>query len=212
MLAQGIKYCLLFAAVFVAGCNGAIGGSGERAINDGVYEPRTTLGTNTPAMDIQAPSNFERMVFDADPSVEKAESLRFFETLKQHGKATVPEKAIEAIRNDVVTRTISTTQTDRQIKETYEKLGYIADPHTALALAAADQTKTGGAPTVVLATAHPMKFAEIVGAALAQEVQIMAYRCASFDRIAKPHVLAADEDIILEQIAEIACGLKSAER
>ena len=45
MLAQGIKCCLLFAAVFVAGCNGAIGGSGERAINDGVAKSLCVVDT-----------------------------------------------------------------------------------------------------------------------------------------------------------------------
>jgi hypothetical protein len=45
LLAQGIKYCLLFAAVFVAGCNGAIGGSGERAINDGVAKSLCVVDT-----------------------------------------------------------------------------------------------------------------------------------------------------------------------
>ena len=175
----------------------------HRALNDGVYEPSTTLETNTPAMDIQAPSNFERMVFDADPSAEKAESMRFLEALKQDGKATVPDKSIEAIRKDIVTRTISNTQTDCQIKVTYETSGYIADPHTALALAAADQTGSGSAPTVVLATAHPVKFAQIVGAALRRDIEITAYRGASFDCVTNPPVLAADEDSILEQIGEI---------
>jgi hypothetical protein len=45
LLAQGIKYCLLFAAIFVVGCNGAIGGSGERAINDGVAKSLCVVDT-----------------------------------------------------------------------------------------------------------------------------------------------------------------------
>jgi len=33
---QGIKFCLLLSAVFLVGCNGTIGGGGERAVNDSV--------------------------------------------------------------------------------------------------------------------------------------------------------------------------------
>ena len=45
MLPQGIKYCLLIAAAFLIACNGAIGGSGERAINDGVAKSLCVVDT-----------------------------------------------------------------------------------------------------------------------------------------------------------------------
>ena len=45
MLPQGIKYCLLIAATFLTACNGAIGSSGERAINDGVAKSLCVVDT-----------------------------------------------------------------------------------------------------------------------------------------------------------------------
>jgi len=45
LLPQGIKYCLLIAATFLIACNGAIGSSGERAINDGVAKSLCVVDT-----------------------------------------------------------------------------------------------------------------------------------------------------------------------
>jgi hypothetical protein len=45
LLPQGIKFYLLVTAVLVLGCNGSIGGSGERSINDGVAKSLCVVDT-----------------------------------------------------------------------------------------------------------------------------------------------------------------------
>jgi hypothetical protein len=45
LLPQGIKFYLQLTAAFVVGCNGSIGGSGERAINDGVAKSLCVVDT-----------------------------------------------------------------------------------------------------------------------------------------------------------------------
>jgi hypothetical protein len=45
LLPQGIKFYLLLTAAFVVGCNGSIGGGGERAINDGVAKSLCVVDT-----------------------------------------------------------------------------------------------------------------------------------------------------------------------
>ena len=45
MLAPGTKFCLLLGAVFLVSCNGAIGGGGERAINDDVAKSLCVVDT-----------------------------------------------------------------------------------------------------------------------------------------------------------------------
>ena len=42
---QGIKFCLLLSAVFLVGCNGTIGGGGERPINDSVAKSLCVVDT-----------------------------------------------------------------------------------------------------------------------------------------------------------------------
>ena len=48
------------------------------------------------------------------------------------------------------------------IAQTYRDTGRLIDPHTAVGLAAAQELRTEGEPTVVLATAHPAKFPDAV--------------------------------------------------
>jgi threonine synthase len=52
------------------------------------------------------------------------------------------------------------------MKTLFDQTGYIADPHTALALEAAAQIDPGPRHLVTLATAHPAKFAETVTKAI----------------------------------------------
>jgi len=49
------------------------------------------------------------------------------------------------------------------IAETYARTGYLADPHTAVGLAAAARGKRRlGQPMITLATAHPAKFPDAI--------------------------------------------------
>ena len=54
-------------------------------------------------------------------------------------------------------------QTLASIRRVYEETGYIADPHTAVGLAAARDAPD---PVIVLATAHPAKFPDTIQRAL----------------------------------------------
>jgi threonine synthase len=70
---------------------------------------------------------------------------------------------------------VSDKETLERIRRVYASTGYIADPHTAVGLEAAQRYReaTGDqTPLVVLATAHPAKFPEVVRQALAFEPQV----------------------------------------
>ena len=51
------------------------------------------------------------------------------------------------------------------MKRTFDESDYLADPHTAVALAVAERFPAGTTPIVTLATAHPAKFPDAVEAA-----------------------------------------------
>ncbi|MEK9186214.1 MAG: threonine synthase [Patescibacteria group bacterium] len=78
---------------------------------------------------------------------------------------------LTAIKKDLEAITVSEAETEETIKEVYKKYGYIADPHTAVGLAAAFQSKTAGIK-IVLATAHPAKFPEIVEKAIGKKIPL----------------------------------------
>jgi threonine synthase len=110
-------------------------------LESGVYAPRTSQPTVSNAMDVGAPSNFERM--NAHWSLKR-----------------LLEMLTGAFISDDTTR--------ETIKNVYDQYGYRLDPHTAVGWAAVDVLRSEGRikpndmPLGVLSTAHPAKFAEIV--------------------------------------------------
>ncbi len=103
---------------------------------------RDTVPTLSNAMDVGAPSNFERLY------------------------ALLGE---DALRQDVWSTSVSDEVTTARMRSMHERYGYVACPHTAVGLEAAERyrNETGDdTPMVVLATAHPAKFDDAVKAAL----------------------------------------------
>jgi threonine synthase len=106
----------------------------------GVYRPRPSLATLSNAMDVGDPSNFERLqaVFGSDP---------------------------RAMRKLVHGESVSDAETRDCLRRVYEEHGLLLDPHTAVGVRAARRfrERTGFAgELLVLATAHPGKFPQIV--------------------------------------------------
>ena len=68
---------------------------------------------------------------------------------------------------------LATAVTEAEVRSTirkvYQENGYIADPHTAVGLAAADRFKVSGTE-ICVATAHPAKFPESVNEAIGEDV------------------------------------------
>ncbi len=128
-----------------------------RALTSGVYETRSVVATTSPSMDIQVSSNFERYLFEAggrDPAAVRHQMDR----LQQSGRFELGP-AHQAMATEFAAVSASEADVAATICHTVQVSGYLADPHTACGLYAAQQTraKTAGAQ-VVLATAHPAKF------------------------------------------------------
>jgi len=122
----------------------------------------------SPAMDIQLPSNFERLLYEV--CAHKSDDLRqWLNKLEHDKKITFPKEVIDAIRQDFDAAAISDAQTLATIKQHYQATNTILDPHSAVGLAVAEQM--GLAPCVVLSTAHASKFPEAVHAALGKAIE-----------------------------------------
>ncbi len=127
-----------------------------RALETGRYEPKGVAATSSPSMDIQISSNFERLLFEASGR-DSARIRSQMNALKQEGAFTLTDGELTAIRSTFAARRADDETVARTIRETHAETGYLADPHTAVAIAATQAERTDG-PTVVLATAHPAKF------------------------------------------------------
>jgi len=136
-----------------------------RTIATGHYEPRDVVATSSPSMDIQVSSNFERLLFDAyDRDAGAVRGL--MNSLIQSRRFSIAAPALARIRDGFTAGRASEDETAATIRALRRETGYVADPHTAVALAVAEkEPRDAATPMVVLSTAHPAKFPDAVEAA-----------------------------------------------
>lgn len=130
-------------AGFVAATN--VNDTVPRYLQTGAYEPRPSVATVANAMDVGAPSNFER--------------LRWF----FGGDLT-------AMRRMIAANVHPDDEVRGAIAELHRRHGYIADPHTAIAYLGAVQASASH----LLSTAHPAKFGNVVEPAIGGTVPMPA--------------------------------------
>ena len=130
-----------------------------RLFNTGHYEPDTVHPSIAPSMDIQVASNFERFLYYHNEKNAKA-TLALMEQFKKDGSIKIPNFNAS---NFSATRSTDEDILDniRRVKEEYD---YVVDPHTACGF----QDLQPGRTHVVLATAHPAKFPDIIKKAIGE--------------------------------------------
>ncbi|MBR2616080.1 MAG: threonine synthase [Clostridia bacterium] len=141
-------------------------------IRTGTYDKRRPFYlTQSPSMDILVSSNLERLLFLLSDGDDKAVA-GWMAALSKEGVYTVPE-TLRAKMNEVFVGycyddKASSEVLGRVLRET----GYLCDPHTAVAYAAAEEYRRDSEtknPVVVLATASPFKFSRPVLAAMGED-------------------------------------------
>jgi threonine synthase len=120
----------------------------------------------SPSMDIQVSSNFERLLFelfDRDATRTAAAMTGFRAT----GRMPVDDPVWRGARSLFRAHRLDDRETKDEISRLYREAGYLADPHTAIGIAAARMFPSGdGVPTVAMATAHPAKFPDVIEGAV----------------------------------------------
>jgi threonine synthase len=87
-------------------------------------------------------------------------------SLTQSGSFNIASPALAKIREKFSAARADEDETAATMRTLRRESGYVADPHTAVALAVAEkETPPGGVPMIVLSTAHPAKFPDAVKAA-----------------------------------------------
>ena len=120
----------------------------------------------SPSMDIQISSNFERLLFELlarDPAAT-AHAMREF---RETGRMAVPHPVWHRVRGVFHAARLDDPATVAEIRRLHDACGYLADPHTAIGIAAARMHPCAyGVPTVAMATAHPAKFPDAIEQAI----------------------------------------------
>ena len=132
----------------------------HRAISKGKYEAETVLETNSPSMDIQIASNFERLIYDLN-NFDDNETQKIMSGIKEEGKHIIPEDKIKKIDRDFLSASINENEVLDIIKEVYAMHNIVLDPHSAIGFGALKKVNIEG-NNIVLATAHPCKFPEAI--------------------------------------------------
>ena len=164
----------------------------------GLYRRGPVQFTISPSMDIQVASNLERFLYyhlDEDPYALHA----FMDAFDRTGEARLAPPG-----GDVFLATaVDTPNTMAAIRQVYEETGYVADPHTAVGLAAARRVDVDGT-VACLATAHAAKFPEAVNEAVGEPVARHPMLEALKDKPSRRTVLPADVATVKRFIEERA--------
>jgi threonine synthase len=140
----------------------------------GTYRPRPSVATLSNAMDVGAPSNWERI-----------ESLF--------------ENDWNALRTALRWGSLDDDRTRATIRE-LDAGGYLCDPHGAVAYAVLREHLEPGETGIFLATAHPAKFKEALEPVLGREIPLPAALSEVAERPLLAEVIPAEAGVVRERL------------
>jgi threonine synthase len=101
------------------------------------------------------------------------------------------------LARDVSAVSVGDDETRACIAEVFERTGYILDPHTAVGVRAHQRrAPESGSPSVVIATAHPAKFPEVVEEAIGRQVALPRGIASVMDAEEHMEEITADVDAL----------------
>jgi threonine synthase len=158
----------------------------------------------SPSMDIQVSSNFERLLFellDRDPVATQNTMLDF----RQTGRMKIADPIWHRARGLLHGFRLDDPGTAAEIRRLQAATGYLADPHTAIGIAAARALPcTGGVPVVAMATAHPAKFPDAIEQATGHRPALPPRLADLFEREEHFTVLPNDVSVVETAVRALA--------
>ena len=132
----------------------------HRLFQTGVYSQERVSPSIAPSMDIQIASNFERFLYYINNRDGK-KVREIIETFKSLG--TYSFKNFD--RSSFLSSRTKDEEIIKIITSVYNSYGYVVDPHTACGFNNLNQN-----PSIILSTAHPAKFPEVIRKAIDIEI------------------------------------------
>ncbi|MGE0417266.1 MAG: threonine synthase [Acetobacteraceae bacterium] len=158
----------------------------------------------SPSMDIQVSSNFERLLFelrDRDP-VATAATMRDF---RATGRMPIPDTAWHRARQVFHGFRLDDPGTEAEIRRLHAACGYLADPHSAIGIAAARAlAPEHGIPVIAEATAHPAKFPDAMERATGLRPDLPSRLADLYEREERFTVLPNDIEAVKANVRALA--------
>jgi threonine synthase len=146
----------------------------------GAYTPRLSVATLANAMDVGAPSNFERLrwIYPDDAALRKALSA-------------------DAVDDDTIRD---------EIRASESRYGTLVCPHTATATAVLGRLRArgDGRDFAVVATAHPAKFEDVIEPLIGRRIDVPPALAALLERPSRSEPIAANYTAFRERLIALA--------
>ncbi len=129
-----------------------------RTLETGRYAAQGVVPTESPSMDIEISSNFERLLYELG-NRDSGRVTDHMESLRSQKSFALDREEHAYFRQIFQAQRTSEDDTLAEIRRLKVATGYLADPHTAVGTAAARRIERDPkVPMIMLATAHPAKF------------------------------------------------------
>ena len=161
----------------------------------------------SPSMDIQVSSNFERLLFEL-LGRDAGACASIMTGFRRSGRMAVPDGAWREATSLFHGLALDDAATAAEIGRLHRQAGYLADPHTAIGIAAARAGRIPGIPTVAMATAHPAKFPDAMRAAIGLAPSLPPHLADLYEREERYRVVPNRLDAVEEAVR--AAVLKNA--
>ena len=165
----------------------------------------------TPSMDIQVSSNFERLLFELlDRNAEATGKTML--GFRQTGRMQIADPIWHRVRSLFHGFRLDDLGTEAEIRRLHAATGYLADPHTAIGVAAARAVPCGGGvPVVAMATAHPAKFPDAMQRAMGQRPMLPPRMADLFEREER-YTILPNQLAVVEAAVRALVGRNAASR
>ncbi|MFT9331405.1 MAG: threonine synthase [Acetobacter persici] len=170
-----------------------------RFLNANDMTMKSVMPSLSPSMDIQVSSNFERLLFELLGRDAEA-CARIMTNFRTSGHMDVPAEAWETARTLFSGLALDDAATEAEIKSLHDRSGYLADPHSAIGIAAGRRFREAGVPMVAMATAHPAKFPDAMVAATGIRPALPVHLADLYSREERYRTVPATADAVKDAV------------
>ncbi len=170
-----------------------------RLIATGEMVADEVVPTLSPSMDIQISSNLERLLVELLDHNGPA-TAELMQTFRATGRAALTPEQHQQLSAEFAGVRLDDAETLAVMADVHHRHGMFIDPHTAVAVGAAERLRRPGERILTLATAHPAKFPDAVEQATGVRPELPSHMAGIFERPERlehvPNELAAVEDYV----------------
>ena len=174
-----------------------------RFLRDNDMSAREVVPSLSPSMDIQVSSNFERLLFEL-LNRDAGACARTVTDFRRTGRMSVPDAVWRQASGLFHALALEDEDTKTEIRTLYRSSQYLADPHSAIGIAAGRMFREPGIPMVAMATAHPAKFPDAMVQAVGIRPALPPHLADLFDRPERYDVVPNQLDTVENRVRAAA--------